>query len=103
MSDTATSSSGKYYKLTNDIDASETASWNDSGTDLTVLEGFWPIGAADTVPFTGIFDGGGHKISGLTINRASGDTLGLFGEIGSGGTVKNLGLEGGAVTGHDYA
>lgn len=47
--------------------------------------------------FDGIFDGNGHIISNLTIDADSTDgdmreMLGLFGEIGSSGSVKDLGL-----------
>jgi hypothetical protein len=44
--------------------------------------------------FTGVFDGNGHKISNLTIDEG----LGLFGRIVD-GEVRNLGLEGGTVSG----
>jgi len=53
------------------------------------------IGATN---FTGTFDGNGHKIANFTIN--GGDYLGLFGQISDGGSVKNLGIENFAVSGH---
>ncbi|NLX23236.1 MAG: hypothetical protein GXY55_16415, partial [Phycisphaerae bacterium] len=105
MGDTAAASSGKYYSLTTDIDASATAGWNDAGTDTDVLEGFKPIGTwsnPDTTSFRGIFNGGQHTISGPIINRPGAAYVGLFGSVGSGGQVRNLGLVGGAVTGDDY-
>ncbi|MFZ0033475.1 MAG: GLUG motif-containing protein, partial [Sedimentisphaerales bacterium] len=43
--------------------------------------------------FTGTFDGNEHKILGFVINGGSNSYLGLFGQINSGGSVKNLGLE----------
>jgi hypothetical protein len=49
--------------------------------------------------FTGTFDGNGLKITNFTINGGSGDYLGLFGYISSGGAVKNLGLENCTVSG----
>jgi hypothetical protein len=99
MGDNAASSGGALYVLTNDIEAAETAVWNDAGTDASVLEGFWPIGR-EGAPFSGSFDGQGHVIHGLTIRRAgSEDPVGLFGLIGSSGTARHLGLEGGSVTG----
>ncbi|MCA1902277.1 MAG: hypothetical protein LDL53_08690 [Candidatus Hydrogenedens sp.] len=73
------------YKLTQDIDALDTINWNDGA-------GFAPIGN-DTNPFTGVFDGRGHKIRNLYINRPSQDYVGLFGYVGEGGEVKNVGLE----------
>jgi rhodanese-related sulfurtransferase len=42
-------------------------------------------------PFSGTFDGDGHRISCLTISGAG--YLGLFGQLGSGANISNLGLE----------
>ena len=53
-------------------------------------------------PFTGMFDGNGHKITHFTINGGSNSFLGLFGYIGTGGSVKNFGLENFEVSGGDY-
>jgi hypothetical protein len=55
----------------------------------------------DGIAFTGVFDGKGHKITGLTVddNGAGNDCLGLFGCIGEDGQVSNLALEGGSVSG----
>jgi hypothetical protein len=47
--------------------------------------------------FTGVFDGNGHTISHLTITGK--DYLGLFGSLGSGAQVKNLGVVDINVTG----
>jgi hypothetical protein len=103
MSETAADSAGKYYTMTADIDASATATWNDAGTDTSILEGFKPIGTYvypdKSTVFQGIFDGGGHTITGLIINRRNSDCVGLFGYIGSDGEVRNLGLVGGSVKG----
>jgi hypothetical protein len=44
-------------------------------------------------PFTGIFDGNGHTISNLTITASTQDYVGLFGYVGSGGRIRNLGVE----------
>ena len=43
------------------------------------------------VPFTGVFDGGGFKLSGLKISGNS--YVGLFGRLGPEAIVRNLGLE----------
>ena len=59
-----------------------------------------PIGNT-TNQFKGTFDGGGHKITGLYINR-SGDSNGLFGYLGAGGVIKNLGVDGSVhITGNN--
>lgn len=80
------------YVLGANIDASGTSTWNASA-------GFNPIGTSGT-EFTGTFDGLGHVISGLTINRSSTNYVGLFGAT-SVAKLSNIGLSGGAVTGND--
>jgi The GLUG motif len=49
--------------------------------------------------FVGVFDGGGHTISHLTI--AGGSYLGLFGQLAHGARVSNLGLEAVGIDGAD--
>ena len=79
------------YALGKDIDASATSAWNGGA-------GFAPIGN-DTARFTGIFDGSSHVINGLTINRSGDQYVGLFGYTTNGSTVRNVGIQGGSVTG----
>jgi len=67
----------------------------------TGVTGFTPIG--ETTPFTGIFNGLGNSIANLTINDTTDPFVGLFGQIGTGGVVENLGLTGGSVIGGAYA
>ncbi|MGL6160663.1 YDG domain-containing protein, partial [Microbulbifer sp.] len=81
------------YVLGADIDAGETAGWN-SGA------GFDPVGAFNN-EFMGRFDGLGHTISDLTINRPDASRVGLFRST-TGATLRNVGLVGGSVTGDDY-
>ncbi|MGB8226719.1 MAG: GLUG motif-containing protein [Sedimentisphaerales bacterium] len=58
--------------------------------------------ARDGITFNGIFDGNGHSIISLKIDaNNSEDFIGLFGEIGLGGIVKNLGIEDVNITGGD--
>ncbi|NKJ39995.1 MBG domain-containing protein [Rhizobium sp. SG570] len=59
--------------------------------------GFVPIGGSGHIPFLGTFDGGGHTISNLSISRY--DYSGLFGYIGTGGTIQNVGVVNGTVAG----
>jgi len=61
--------------------------------DITLTNNHTPIGG-DT-PFTGNFDGQFHTIS--NVNVPSTNYGGLFGYT-SGGTVKNLGVQGGSIT-----
>ena len=57
--------------------------------------------SAATTPdsFTGTLNGNGNTISDLTINASSSLTVGLFGAVGTGGLVENVGLTGGSVSG----
>ncbi|MET3602066.1 MBG domain-containing protein [Martelella mangrovi] len=82
------------YALGKNIDASATAGLNDGA-------GFEPIGTYRT-RFKGTFDGDGHVITGLTINRSDTDYVGLFGYAGSGSILRNVGLVGGSVSGSGY-
>ncbi len=81
---------GEYFKVTAEIDMSATYN-GDGSTSWT------PVGTSSK-PFNGIFDGGGHTISGLYINVES-SYQGLFGY--SSGTIKNLTVSG-SVTGDAY-
>ncbi len=82
------------YALGANIDASATSGWNTGA-------GFAPVGDNGT-RYSGTFDGLGHTINNLTINRPSTSYVGLFGGIGSGATVRNVGMVGGSVAGNDY-
>ena len=79
------------YELGQDIDASNTAGW-DNG------QGFSPIGNQYN-PFTGYFDSKGFKIKNLTINRPNTDNIGLFGKISGNAIIKNLILEDVSISG----
>ena len=50
--------------------------------------------SASAKQFKGTFDGNGHKITGLKINKESSEFQGLFGYTASGSTIKNVGVEG---------
>ncbi len=80
------------YTLMTNLDASATADW-DGGA------GFAPICQNTEEPFTGVFNGNGRRITGLTINRPGESDVGLFGRIGMGGVVSNLCLTGVTVAG----
>ena len=97
----ATASLSGNYVLGANIDAcltggtcasGATAAWN-SGA------GFTPIGTVFSHPFTGTFDGLGHVISNLSINRPATSGVGLFGYGGGSSIVRNIGLQNVNVTG----
>jgi len=77
---------GSSYKLGNDIDLSSYSNWE-------------PIGSSSSIYFYGRFDGAGHTITGLTINRTDMDNVGLFGWVGSSGKIENVKLVNVNVTG----
>lgn len=90
---------GNSYVLAKNIDAAVTKNWLDvNGAPV----GFAPVGDGTTTYFTGQFDGLGHTISNLTINRPAANNVGLFGYV-SGGTssygIKNIGLVNASVSG----
>ena len=85
------------YTLANDIDASAT---NGATGDLWYGGSFSPIGNTAT-KFTGSFDGQGHTIDGLTIDRAAQDNIGLFGYT-SNATLQNVTLADADITGHYF-
>lgn len=62
--------------------------------------GFSPIGGSGN-EFSGSFDGNGHTISNLTINRGRSNYVGLFGKTQS-ATVKDVGLNTVDITGFSY-
>ena len=75
------------YVLGNDIDASSIPNFDPVGDNVT--------------RFTGSFDGQGHTITGLTINRPGEDYVGLFGFIDFSATIQNVHLADTNVTGND--
>ncbi|MEA3515494.1 MAG: GLUG motif-containing protein [Nanoarchaeota archaeon] len=79
------------YYLVNDIDCSDTVTWN-SG------EGFNPVGNSTTIGFRGSMDGNYHVVQGLYINRPSTNRIGLFGQ-GYDIQIQNIGIVGAQITG----
>ena len=71
-------------------------------TDLTLTGEWTPIGTSFGNSYTGTFDGGGHTITGLTVNQKERGTVGLIGDLGSGGKVQNLTLENVNLNGNLY-
>ena len=63
-------------------------------TDTDTVASFrqWTAIGNDTTQYIGTFDGQGYEIKGLYINSAEKQNLGLFGYLGAGAVVKNLGV-----------
>jgi len=79
------------YKLMENIDLSEYDEGYEDG------KGWSPIGTYED-PFKGCFDGNGKIITGLYIDNADSEDIGLFGAV-YGCEIKNLGVEGVDITG----
>jgi hypothetical protein len=88
---------GGSYILMHDLDTTSA----DYSVVVIITGGDWnPIGSSDD-PFTGTFDGQGHEIRNLVINRPTRDRTGLFGAVEN-GIIRNLRVVNATVTGHDY-
>ncbi|CAN1523786.1 Filamentous haemagglutinin, N-terminal [Methylophilaceae bacterium] len=89
----------QHYALGANIDASATSGWNSDLADPASYAGFQPLGSSSGF-FTGNFDGLGHTISNLMINRPASDNIGLF-AYSSLNTISNVGLTNASITGRD--
>lgn len=69
--------------------------------DLTGKE-WTPVCTKISKAYTGILDGDGHTITGLTINQSRMKYVGLIGYLDSNGKVQNLTLENVNITGYYY-
>ena len=87
---------GEYVKLANNIDMSSKYGANINDADVS----WTPIGNYDN-QFRGTFSGGGFTISGLYINNGEADYQGLFGYLGEGSAIHDLGVSG-SVTGNRF-
>ena len=88
----------KGYELTRSLDFESDADYRNTTTAWTVLSftdttdtGWAPIGNV-TNNFRSIFNGNGHTIRNLQINRDDSDHMGLFAVLSAGAIVNNLGL-----------
>ena len=84
------------YMLVRDIDASKTKDWNNGKV-------FYPIGddsGAGGNRFYGSFNGKGHNITELYINRSPWYETGLFGCVSNNAYVHNITLVDNKVNGH---
>ncbi|MBW9336179.1 filamentous hemagglutinin N-terminal domain-containing protein [Herbaspirillum sp. RU 5E] len=88
------------YRLGSDLSLTAALAGNaGSYGEVWGASGFVPIGNSPQ-QFTGSFDGQGHSIMGLAINRAATNYVGLFGYT-SGASLSNVTLTGGSITGAD--
>ncbi len=83
-----------FFLQTQDLDAAETASWFED-------KGWMPMGVFNTEPFSGTYNGDGHTISNLHVDRAEEDDVSLFGYV-VGATIGNLGLINVSIVGDEF-
>jgi hypothetical protein len=82
----------KHFILVNDVNLAQY-----TGTQFNIISTVW------NNAFTGVFDGNDHKIWNFTWTSDDQNNVGLFGWVGIGGQIKNLGMENvdvNAVNGH---
>jgi hypothetical protein len=88
---------GKTIKINADIMLNDTANWENWANNAPANK-WTALGVDETKPFSGTFDGNGHKISGIYVNSAapannSADGRnGFFGFVNTNGTIKNIGV-----------
>ncbi|MEG2053880.1 MAG: hypothetical protein RR052_02970, partial [Oscillospiraceae bacterium] len=90
VNDDAPDGTGYKVKMLKDIDL--------TGSNWTPIGTF--IDETNDKPFKGTFDGNGFEVKNLTINSTA-DYQGLFGYVGDGGIVQNVGVTGN-VNGERY-
>ena len=89
---------GSSFVLVADIDESKTGYDAIASGTANGGNGFDPIGSQGD-SFAGSFDGDGHVINGLTIDRGDETYVGLFGRSSDSASIGNVGLETLDVTG----
>ena len=86
------------YDLVSDLDRNSAGYSDVASPSANNDSGFVPIDAQSS-NFTGTFDGNGHTIADLHINRSSESDVGLFGIVATDGTVRNVTLDNVTTTG----
>jgi len=89
----------KHFKQIANI-AFNQADFEEGGDFYNEGEGWVPIGTNYELSFRGVYNGYGHTISNLYINRPNTDNIGLFGFVGH-AHISNLGLIDVDITGHN--
>jgi hypothetical protein len=93
------------YTLMNDLDSSTPGYEELASPTANRGKGWQPIGLltpfgwASSIDFAGTFDGQGHEIRDLFINRPDEDFVGLFGSVVEGGVIKDIGVVNATVRG----
>jgi len=96
-----------HHTLMNDLDSTTLGYEELASPRANQGRGWEPIGTIliqhhGLTTFVGTFDGQGYEIRDLFINRPDEDAVGLFGPVGQGGVIKDIGVVNAAVTGERY-
>jgi hypothetical protein len=91
----------KYFVLVNNLNSSTVGYSKLASPTANGGKGWQPIGGIDS-HFTGTFDGQGHEIHNLFINRPDEERVALFASVHTGGTVKDVGVVNGTINGYDF-
>lgn len=86
------------YLLMNDLDSTTAGYTELASPTANGGQGWQPIGMKEA-SFRGLFDGQGHEIKDLFINRPDQEGVGLFDELGIGGRIMSIGVVKANVTG----
>ena len=71
--------------------------------DITITDGRkWTPMGSNVYRYAGTFDGGGHTISGLLVDRSGSDYQGFVGRLDNTGVIRNLTLTDCSITGNLY-
>jgi hypothetical protein len=95
-----------HFILINDLDSTTTGYEGLVGRAAHRGWGWEAIGIAHPygpfTPFAGSFDGNGYQIRDLFINRPGQIEVGLFGVVGKGGVIENVGVVNAIITGEGH-
>jgi hypothetical protein len=78
----------KHFVLVNDVNLAEYA-----GTQFNIIGKYIKSNDPNNKPFTGIFNGRGHKIWNFTWNSTNRSHIGLFGWVSKSSEIRNLRME----------
>jgi uncharacterized repeat protein (TIGR02543 family) len=94
---------GGSYVLMNDLDSSTAGYTELASSSANDGNGWQSIGTGDTyASFDGEFDGQGHEIRDLFIDRPDEDYVGVFGLVNDGGLIKDIGVVNISAAGNAY-
>jgi uncharacterized protein (TIGR02145 family) len=92
---------GKTFKLGGNIVLNDTANWR-RWESVAPANRWVGIGKSKSNNFKGTFDGNGFIVSGIYIKDATNLPAGLFGSVGKGGIIKNVGVTALHITCNGY-